>query len=334
MKQHAQQQSGFTLVELLIATAIGLLLIAGIGTLFVSNKTIFNEVQQRGRLQEDMRFGMDRIMHDLRMGDFKGCQETYDDGSTEFKVEGYEGSGTNPDRLLLTHMQTTLSLSAMNISGTSLKVWSTGDLKTGESVEIQIPGDQYAYGPYSITAIAAGPDDNAPSGPDYYTITLDQDTGITGHKSSNGAAGLLLRGRASGVHDRKLYYIANNALYVKANAIDINDTTGSALVGDDQNDADRVENMQLLFGQDTDDDGSADTYVTADAITTSSGWGNVVSVKLAMLLATEAYGVDLDGDSHQLLNTTIPAANDTRKRRVAQTTVLIRNHLNQKGDLQ
>jgi type IV pilus assembly protein PilW len=46
--------------------------------------------------------------------------------------------------------------------------------------------------------------------------------------------------------------------------------------------ADNVASMTVMYGVDTDSDGSADTYMTAAAVTTSSMWLKVLSVRLTL----------------------------------------------------
>jgi type IV pilus assembly protein PilW len=91
-----------------------------------------------------------------------------------------------------------------------------------------------------------------------------------------------------------------------------------------------VENFQVLYGVDDTPpfDGAADRYVTADNV---SNFARVVSVQIGLLV----YGVNASGsvvdlefdtDTHDVAGTSvIPAPNSTRKRRVFNTTIQLRN---------
>lgn len=58
--------SGLSLVELLVALAIGLFLIAGVGTVFVSNQTSTKTKQELDHIQENFRFGANTLQRVLR----------------------------------------------------------------------------------------------------------------------------------------------------------------------------------------------------------------------------------------------------------------------------
>ncbi|MGH8115126.1 MAG: PilW family protein, partial [Rhodanobacteraceae bacterium] len=87
-----------------------------------------------------------------------------------------------------------------------------------------------------------------------------------------------------------------------------------------------IENMQILYGEDFDADGYADSYERADKV---RNWNNVVSVRIAVLASTmEAVSGEDPGDSRSYRLLDAPAANPLPARvraRVFQTTVEVRN---------
>ena len=74
-----KRQSGFTLIEIFIALAIGLSLMAGVMSVFVGMKTTTVETSSFGELQENGRFAMSLITEDLLRqnlwGDFTGMMD-------------------------------------------------------------------------------------------------------------------------------------------------------------------------------------------------------------------------------------------------------------------
>ncbi|MES2296739.1 MAG: PilW family protein [Pseudomonadota bacterium] len=66
-------QRGFTLVELMVASAIGLVILSGITALFISNTTAQNEVEQSGRQIENGRYATQLLTGDLRNAGYYGA---------------------------------------------------------------------------------------------------------------------------------------------------------------------------------------------------------------------------------------------------------------------
>ncbi len=73
MTRHRGAKRGFTLIELMIGMALGLFLIAVMGTIYVGSKGAFQSQEATSRLQENGRYAMDTIAADLRMSGFRGC---------------------------------------------------------------------------------------------------------------------------------------------------------------------------------------------------------------------------------------------------------------------
>lgn len=97
-----------------------------------------------------------------------------------------------------------------------------------------------------------------------------------------------------------------------------------------------VENMQILYGVDTDNDGLANRYLRAGEtagginLTGAAGnsWANVVSVRIGLRVRTEdEYGADVDAVVRPLNGAAVGAANDRRRRRDFITTVQLRNRV-------
>ncbi len=66
-------QQGFSLIELLIALALGLAVLVGFSSVFVVAKQSFRFQETTGRLQEDGTFALNSIARDLRMAGYAGC---------------------------------------------------------------------------------------------------------------------------------------------------------------------------------------------------------------------------------------------------------------------
>lgn len=67
------RQAGLSLVELMIAIALGLVLMTGVVQVFLSSKTVFTTQQGLSRIQETGRLGIEFLARDIRMASYYGC---------------------------------------------------------------------------------------------------------------------------------------------------------------------------------------------------------------------------------------------------------------------
>jgi type IV pilus assembly protein PilW len=68
--KHARSQCGLTLIELMIALLISSILMFGVGTIYVSSKRGYNIQDNLARQQENSRFSVELLVHDLRMAGY------------------------------------------------------------------------------------------------------------------------------------------------------------------------------------------------------------------------------------------------------------------------
>lgn len=76
MTMKSRTQHGFSLVELMVAMAIGIFLMFGAVTVFTNSKRTYNENEVSSRLQENLRFASEILTHDVRMAGYYGCANT------------------------------------------------------------------------------------------------------------------------------------------------------------------------------------------------------------------------------------------------------------------
>ncbi len=72
-RQSVRQQQGFSLIELMLALALGVIVTAGIVTLFVGNNQTYALLNGQSRMQENARFAIDFISRDARTAGYFGC---------------------------------------------------------------------------------------------------------------------------------------------------------------------------------------------------------------------------------------------------------------------
>lgn len=73
-----QQVRGFTITELMIAMTLGLILISGMISVFVSTKRTSDLNSAVANLQESARFALDSLTREIRMAGFQGCLDIND----------------------------------------------------------------------------------------------------------------------------------------------------------------------------------------------------------------------------------------------------------------
>lgn len=104
LKKHSQ--IGFSLVELMVALALGLLISAGVVTVFISAKQDYQVQDAISQVQENARFSLEFLAHDIRMAGFSGCNNNMPTansvenaggvvGDFEEGIQGFEGDGSS-----------------------------------------------------------------------------------------------------------------------------------------------------------------------------------------------------------------------------------------------
>ena len=66
MAMNHSNARGFSLIELMVSIVIGLILVAGILSIFFSSRVTYTSNEKTARLQENGRVALDNLAHDLR----------------------------------------------------------------------------------------------------------------------------------------------------------------------------------------------------------------------------------------------------------------------------
>jgi type IV pilus assembly protein PilW len=352
-----KRQSGLTLIELMVAMTIGLLLLAGTASLFISNKRIYREQDEMSRLQENARFALEALIRDIRMAAYAGCADNVgavsnslngadDDDALISFMNGLEGSEASGN-WLPSNSDVGVSLMAAGTDGIIVRYLDP----VGETVSADMANTNSAVQVTGVAGLVPG-DLAAVSdceSSDVFEITqvsgsqLSHATGvITGDSPGNASANFskrYSRGAALNRFVARRYFICDAddsadyscdedgdgdpdddpSVYSPALFVTENYAAPRMLV-------EGVEHMQILYGEDTSGDSVADTFVNAGAVT---NWNNVVSVRVALLMRTVTEGQHNDPDTrtYSLLGTTIDPVDERRRRRVFSSTILVRNRL-------
>ena len=325
--QALHRQHGVTLVELMIALAIGLLVTVAMLKVYVDASRMYRFNEGLARVQENGRFGLEFIRRDARVAGFWGCNsnakpnpgikeasDAYID--VDRYITGTEGGDNDPDSITFRSATGSGALVTSGMSGTAagVTVKSVSALTTGTAVLIS---DCENGDLFQVTGISGE--------------TLAHAAGANANISPN-----LNKAYAAGAR----VYEAREATFCIAPGADpaqpalrrlVNPTPGQTCASNGDELIEGIENMQILYGEDTDadadganGDGTANRYVAFGA--SGLDIDRIVSVRISLLarsinnnLTTEPAPYTFNGSS------VTPGSTDKYLRKVFTTTVTLRN---------
>ncbi|MEM9102477.1 MAG: PilW family protein [Pseudomonadota bacterium] len=326
--------SGITMIELLIAIALGSVVTAAVIQVFLSNKQTSRLQEQMSRLQENGRFAMEIISRDLRSADYWGCVgdksrvfNNIKPGVAEFidlaeAIDGDDGVGDAPDSLFIA--------GSVHVDESLVRV--DQPFASGEPIPVTGAG---AVDLVDKTLVVGDCEKS-----NVFVATAANNTQVIHGLGKNDSATPTCPGGthcfSNGYNQRALLYEAYTAEYKV-----VDKTLIRTFNGQDTRIASGISNFQVQYGIDQNNDETADLYVNRTNL--GANIDQVVSIRVHLLLetledntATTANSVlfnwaedKLNGntvnlDNLQNLKTTI---NDNRVRRPFVVTVAIRNRI-------
>lgn len=322
-------QDGVSLVEIMVALVLSLVLLAGVGNIYLGSKQTYRAQDAQSRLQENARHALEILTHDIRLAGYMGCQSS---GTVKpgvlansplvapyfsswlpsgvvlgpFITGGNNATGTppafaNPNPALAS------TLSSNVVAGTdALTVQFAepcgGIILTGKSLS--------TVNPESVSGLLDGT--NTCGGGTVGTALLiadcqtahlfRADTGTTKNTSGGVATNALGKSYSAGAEIMRFrsytYYIrCNNA----GNCVSPSEPALYRYDNSDNNSdelAEGIENMQIVYGVDTDGDATANEYLAANSINAVTNpksppdWQQVVSVRITLTVRSVGEGAD------------------------------------------
>lgn len=333
------KQRGVSLIELMVSITIGLILIAGVLSIFMSSKVTYFTNEKTARLQENGRVALDLVTHDVRAAGFMGCARAVPFTNTlssstallwnyAIPLQGYESDNTSawaptiavgtlnpapiPSSDIIVSRAPVRDGRAMRVEAGLAGLTSDPtvlDVTTIPRGTIMMITDCMASSVFQVTGYSAG------------SIAHAVGVGTPGN-STNDLGYLYAMGSRVIPLQTVAYYLANDPLTGEPGLFR---QTGAAQPADLL--IEGVEAMQIAYGVDTTGDRIADAYQAATAAT---NWDNVLSVKIALLIRSAEQGGTVDGKTYALLpaatgGRTFGPYNDRRMRMVFTTTIALRN---------
>lgn len=316
------REAGMSLIELMIAMTLGILIVAGLGTLFVQNKQSFRQDEMVARMQEDARFALNAIVDDIEMIGFWADVHTPDSVGIHADLTinaAADCSGTTPWIYVAAQPVVVYDDSATGIAGTFDCIAAADQQANSDAIAInRTLGD-------AIDLTLPG-------------ATLE---GNVVYMKSNGAGGLLMTSAMTDVsisgtvkywqYVPSMYYVRDYAnvegdgiptlcVFELSEGVATPEMVETCL-------AQGVESLQIEYGIDTDVDGVANIYTSTPS--NAQLQTQLVSVRIHLLMrAVDADPGYTNNKTYNIGDLANYAPADNFYRRVYTTTVLVRNTRN------
>lgn len=332
-----------TLIELMVALAISLFLLMGVIQIFIGNKLTYRVQENLSRMQEDGRNAVELLNREIRMANYRGCAGPkahakknllktpsgfYWDLLSDSPVQGFNSTGTSswspsldssltgvasgtdvlavrgPDTtnsgFIISQADSTADLVVNNINANL-------NLSPNDIVMVSDCSNVVVFQVTNSTAISGNP------------VTIEHGTAGNNPGNSTTDLGKVFAGAQMTKVSTKSYYIGTGSSGQPALFRRTPNGTQELVEG--------VENMQVVYGVDDDNNGTIDSY--SDAITDATTWPRVRSIQIRLLmrslddnLTPQAVAVSFNGGTVNGSGTT-----DRRLRQVFTTTIGLRNQL-------
>jgi type IV pilus assembly protein PilW len=321
MQRHDyRRQSGFTLVEIMVAMLLSLILGVAIVTVFVNNSHSFSQDDNVMRMQDDARFALQQIAFDLSMAGHY--------------AELLSPSAVTPDTNLTIGMDcgpagvTNWAFQTQAVTGESLSVIGIDNVTSAQVVA--------GHSCFLADEVAPGTD----------VVSIKRVAGAEAaalrdgavYLRTNGTVGLLYRQPLTGTPaipialPRTEWEYRPAIYYIREYAYNLGDNiptlcrkvlggAGPSMLTECI--ATGIENLQLEYGIDTSNDGNPNVYMSAPTL---ADLQDVVSARIYLLARTTDIDVrHTNQKTFSIGNAPNYTPNDSFHRRVYSTTVAIQN---------
>lgn len=333
----SRAQQGFTVVELMVALALGLIIATALVYVFIANNLSYRVQTGLARAQEGGRFAVDFLARDIRMAGFNGSCLARGDMLTNnlnagyassfgTYVQGYDASaGTwSPalDAAISAHAPTTGSdILTLRLAGDGIPL--TTPYMPTTAADLHVPAGN-PFRQYDIAVIC-----DAVGGAIFQITNANPATsGSLVHNTGTGSPGNATKdldhkyaanAEIFGLSTRS-YYVAPNprgstSLWMLTTPCPAGESCPVELV-------EGVERLQLEYGLDTDGDlqNSANRFATAGSV---GDWSQVVSVRIGILVRSADDGLRTTAAALSFNGST--TASDRRLRKTYTSIVHLRN---------
>jgi type IV pilus assembly protein PilW len=336
-RRHAAlRQTGFSLVELLVASAVGVILTLMIATVFANSSKTGTVTQTVNEIEEQAGIALEMLQRDLRQAGYSGCNSNRALGSGGFVntittptayldnigqyLQGHDGSGAGftpaaPSQITAANPAAVDEADALTVRVPAQEpVALSATMASGNAVVPVFSTAGFAVGSRALVSDCA-------------RSAVFRVTGLTGglqHSlASNSTTDL---GRAFGIDATVVpfntisYYVGPSSIAPLGTERSLWRRVEGAAASEEI--AEGVEEFQLLYGLDTDGDLSADLFDTADNV---ANWAQVIAVRASLLMRSKVANAARNEQDYDFNGQTDVAPGDLRMRRPYNVTILLRN---------
>jgi type IV pilus assembly protein PilW len=319
---------GFSLIEFMVAILLGTILIGGAASVYLGSKRAYTEVEQVASLSENARFSMVLLKHSLRHAGFYGpgglgtVAPDPDLDAVAGDCTGMAAAYDTVNYLFATQAAGAAVLGCIDdaVPGTDVLV-----------VKYAEPEPLYDANPADASAARDGVISfpRGLSGEDTYLVSNSEGSLLFDGADATASFPSVAVGEvyANGIafpYRTYVYYVRNTAPAptLARKVLEWDATAGGMRIGT-QNLVEGVENLQFLFGEDTDLDGEPDGFANHTGVT---NWASVIEVRAFLLIQSATEDVNFTDDrTYRLGDVTVPAAGDNRRRLLSQADITLRN---------
>lgn len=338
------KEKGFSLVELMIALVIGMILIAGVLQTFLGSTVTYSMQSGLSKIQENGRFAMSFLSRDLRQAGYAGCSSnttfanTIRTGASDAVVsflditnpiggqDNVDGSGdaylgSDVVEVRFADSNGACDIESHNPTAASFQCEANNDFERGE---VLIVTDCSHTAVFQFTK--TGTDNsvvvhNAGGAVEPGNCTKGLGTPVV--CTANGTSYPFNNGTVMRMNAYQ-YFVGDNTLGEPAlhrQRIDVDGAGEYGVVVEEL--VEGIEDMQVLYGEDTNGDGTANYYVPFDEIADAD---DVISIRVSLLVRSIENNI-VQGTQTLIYNGSNTPFSDGRLRKVFTSTIALRNRL-------
>jgi type IV pilus assembly protein PilW len=299
-----KKMDGRSLIEVMIALALGLVILIAISSLFLTNRQTYRSTDDKARINEEGYLALSLISSNVRMAGFGNLLNP-------------TARVTDPVTKLPSAVTITNFTNAAGVAPIVLQGCANGFVNTGAATVACTAGTgaDAILVRYVVSADNANVSGAAPTDCLGAAITITPATVSTSLKPAAPA-----------------YYAVENRFFVQNSANGIPElycrgnggtVPGAALVNPAQPLAENVELINITYGVSTTlGSQSVERYYPANTV---PDWNNVISARICLVVRSANDGITATPQSYRNCGDALVVAGDRRLRSVFSTTVVVRN---------